>query len=559
MSGSAEFVAAVSLFTLMIALRLANMMQSRFDTDESQHVHVIWAWARGFIQYRDVFDNHMPLFQIMFAPIFGLIGDRATILYWMRFILLPLYFVAAWCTYRIAELLFSRRAAVWAVILTGLYSKYHFISFEFRTDNLWAPLWLLCITTLLGGALTVPRALIAGLLLGFCFGVSMKSILLLLALLVSAVIALLLVGRKQLGQSWPHLARCTAAFTAATALVPGVIAGAFAIAGLWHDFCYYNFGHNLLPQVGVRNHAPWWIIIFPITFPLAIYAAQLIVRAIPEPVVAFRRAFIFLICGFYVAALHSFWNLHSRQDYLPLYPLALALLSGALLIVSSHWAKHDLHVSHYLRRIPLPAFVALVDFFLVIITRPFWINAAQIETNLLRGVLRLTDPEDYVLDCKGETIFRQRCFWPVTESIMLTRLKRGLVADNAAERAIETQTCVAVMKGRMPPRARQFIWHNYIPVGNDLKVAGKFLGPSATDSTRMDFEIVIPAPYKIIARDGPVTGILDGTPYDGARFLAPGRHTFVQTSSRTQLAVLWAQAVDRNFLPAKYSQPKPKR
>jgi hypothetical protein len=559
MSGSAEFVAAVSLFTLMIALRLANMMQSRFDTDESQHAHVIWAWARGFIQYRDVFDNHMPLFQIMFAPIFGLIGDRATILYWMRFILLPLYFVAAWCTYRIAELLFSRRAAVWAVILTGLYSKYHFISFEFRTDNLWAPLWLLCITTLLGGALTVPRALIAGLLLGFCFGVSMKSILLLLALLVSAVIALLLVGRKQLGQSWPHLARCTAAFTAATALVPGVIAGAFAIAGLWHDFCYYNFGHNLLPQVGVRNHAPWWIIIFPITFPLAIYAAQLIVRAIPEPVVAFRRAFIFLICGFYVAALHSFWNLHSRQDYLPLYPLALALLSGALLIVSSHWAKHDLHVSHYLRRIPLPAFVALVDFFLVIITRPFWINAAQIETNLLRGVLRLTDPEDYVLDCKGETIFRQRCFWPVTESIMLTRLKRGLVADNAAERAIETQTCVAVMKGRMPPRARQFIWHNYIPVGNDLKVAGKFLGPSATDSTRMDFEVVIPAPYKIIARDGPVTGILDGTPYDGARFLAPGRHTFVQTSSRTQLAVLWAQAVDRNFLPAKYSQPKPKR
>ncbi|HEY4256179.1 MAG TPA: glycosyltransferase family 39 protein [Candidatus Udaeobacter sp.] len=559
MSESAEFVAAVSLFALMIALRVVNMMQSRFDTDESQHMHVIWAWARGFIQYRDVFDNHMPLFQIMFAPIFGLIGDRATILYWMRFILLPLYFVAAWSTYRIAELLFSRRAGVWAVILTGLYPKYHFISFEFRTDNLWALLWLLCITTLLGGALIVPRALIAGLLLGFCFGVSMKSILLLLALLVSAVIALLLVGRKQLGQSWPHLARCTAAFTAATAVVPGVIAGAFAVAGLWRDFCYYNFGHNLLPQAGVRNHAPWWIIIFPITFPLVIYAARLIVRAIPEPVVAFRRAFIFLICGFYVAALYSFWNPHSRQDYLPLYPLALALLSGALLIVSSHWAKHDLHVSHYLRRVPLPAFVALVDFFLVVIMRPFWINTAQIETNLLRGVLRLTDPGDYVLDCKGETIFRQRCFWPVTESIMLARLNRGLVADNAAERAIETQTCVAVMKGRMPPQARQFIWHNYIPVGNDLKVAGKFLGPSATDSRRMDFEVVIPALYKIIARDGPVKGMLDGTPYDPAgagRFLAPGRHTFVQTSLRTQLVALWAQAVDRNFLPEKYSQPQ---
>ena len=557
MSGSAEFMTAAILFTLMIVIMLANMMQSRFDTDESQHMHVIWAWARGFIQYRDVFDNHMPLFQIMFAPIFGLIGDRPTILYWMRFILLPLYFVAAWCTYRIGELLFSRRAGLWAVILTGLYPKYHFISFEFRTDNLWAPLWLLCVATLLSGALAVPRALIAGLLLGFCFGVSMKTILLLLTLVVSAVIALFLVGRKQLGQSWPHLARCTAAFIGAAASVPGAIAVAFAVAGLWRDFRYYNFDHNLLPQLALRNHPPWWIIIFPITFPLVIYAARRIVHAVPDSVTAFRRVFIFLICGLYVPALHSFWNLRSRQDYLPFYPLAFTLLSGALLIVSSYLAKHDLHVSHYLRRVPLPAFVALIDFSFVIVTHPFWINGAQIETSLLRGVLRLTDPGGYVLDCKGETIFRQRCFWPVTESIMLARLKRGLVADNAAERAVETQTCVAVMKGRMPPTAKKFIWKNYIPVGDDLKVAGRFLKPSATDGRRMEFEVVIPAPYKIIAREGPVRGMLDGTPYDGARFLAPGGHTFVQTSSRTQLAFLWAQAVDRDFLPEKYSRPQP--
>jgi len=195
----------------------------------------------------------------------------------------------------------------------------------------------------------------------------------------------------------------------------------------------------------------------------------------------------------------------------------------------------------------------------VIATRPFWIDRAKVETNLLRGVLKLTDPGDYVLDCKGETIFRQRCFWPVTESIMAERFARKLVVDNAAQRAVETHTCVAVMKGRMPLRAKQFIWKNYISVGNDLKVAGRFLRPFATDRNQLGFKVMIPAAYKIIARDGPVTGTLDGTPYDGARFLAPGVHTFVQTSSRTQLAFLWAQAVDRNFLPEKYSQPQPKR
>jgi hypothetical protein len=558
MSGPAEFVAAVSLFVLMVALKLVNITRYRFDSDESQHMHVIWAWARGFVQYRDVFDNHMPLFQMMLTPIFGLIGDRATILYWMRFILLPMYFVGAWCTYRIGESLFSRRAGVWAVILAGLYPKYHFISFEFRTDNLWAPLWLLCITTLISGALTVPRAFVGGLLLGFCFGISLKSVLLLLALLVSAPIALSLVGRKQLGQSWSQLARCTAAFFAAIPLVPGTIAAGFALAGAWHDFRYCNFQHNILPHLNAKNHPAWWIIVFPVVFPFVIYIARLIVRAAPEPAMAFRRAFIFLICGFYAPALCSFWNLLTRQDYLPYYPLAFILVSGALLAGSPRIAKYDLRVGHHLGRIPLPAFVGMVELFLVIVTRPFWIDRAHIETDLLRGVLRLTDPGDYVLDCKGETIFRQRCFRPVTESVMMERLSRRLVADNAAERAVETHTCVAAFKGRMPFHAKKFILGNYISVGDDLRVAGRFLKPSVTDSTRMDFDVAIPASYKIIARDGPVGGTLDGTPYDGARFLAPGRHTFVQTSSGTGLVLLWAQAVDRNFIPEKFTHPRVK-
>jgi hypothetical protein len=558
MSGPAEFTAAASLFALMIVVKLVNMTRYRFDSDESQHMHVIWAWARGFVQYRDVFDNHMPLFQIMFTPIFGLIGDRATILYWMRFISLPMYFVAAWCTYRIGEALFSRRAGVWAVILVGLYTKYHFTSFEFRTDNLWAPLWLLCVTVLVGGPLTVRRALVAGLLLGFSFGVSMKSLLLFLALFVSAGIALLLVERRQLGQSWWHLARCTATFIAGASLVPGTIAAGFALGGLWRDFRYCNFQHNFLPNLDTRNHPFWWIIIFPIVFPIVVYVARLIVRAAPDPAVAFRRAFVFLICGFYAPALRSFWKLLTRQDYLPYYPLAFVLCSGAMLAISSHWVKRDLRISHYLRRVPLSAFVGVIELLLVLITRPMWIDGGRAETNLLRGILKLTDPGDFVLDCKGETIFRQRCFWPVTESIMLERLMRGLVADNAAERCVQTHACVAVMKGRMPIRARTFIRENYIPVGNDLRVAGRVLEPSARERTRIDFEVVIPASYKIIGRDGPVTGTLDGTPYVDARFLAPGRHTFVRVSSEDELLLFWSQAVDRNFIPPEFAHSQQK-
>jgi hypothetical protein len=161
-----EFTSAASLLIALILLRAITITHYKFGTDEPQHLHVIWGWARGFVQYRDLADNHMPLFQILWAPIYKLIGDRGTILYWMRIMLQPLYILAFWCTYRIGSLLFSRRVGVWAAILVGLSIDYIFCSVEFRTDNLWAPLWLLCMSVLLNGVLTVRRALIAGFLMG---------------------------------------------------------------------------------------------------------------------------------------------------------------------------------------------------------------------------------------------------------------------------------------------------------------------------------------------------------------------------------------------------------
>ena len=49
---------------------------------------------------------------------------------------------------------------------------------------------------------------------------------------------------------------------------------------------------------------------------------------------------------------------------------------------------------------------------------------------------------------------------------------------------------------------------------------------------------------------GTVMGVLDGEPYEGKeRFLSPGIHTFVQTSTGHDLVVFLAQAVNRHFRP----------
>jgi hypothetical protein len=116
---------------------------------------------------------------------------------------------------------------------------------------------------------------------------------------------------------------------------------------------------------------------------------------------------------------------------------------------------------------------------------------------------------------------------------------------------VETHACVVAttLFKRLSHDTRRFVRRNYLPVTNDLRIAGKELKPSATDPRQADFEVVIAAPYEIISPDGNVSGTLDGTPYNGARFLTAGSHTFESTSLSRDLILLWAQAVARHFTP----------
>ena len=554
MSGRGEFIAAAVLFALMIVIRVANILHYRFDSDEPQHLHVIWGWARGFVQYRDLFDNHMPLFHITFAPIFGLIGDRATVLYVMRFVLLPLYFVAAWCTYKIGTCLFSRRAGIWAVILAGLYTRYHLISLEFRTDNLWAPLWLLCLTTLVTGPLTVRRALVAGLLLGLCFGVSMKSILFLLSIGLAAPLTLLLVGRRNLALSWTHLVQCIAAFVVSTATIPATIMMFFAFKGLWRDFRYCVFDFNFLVRGASENSLAYRIhltvtIIFAL--PIILYVARRMIRATGGAGLAFRRAFILMVCTSYFFAFKTFWPVRSHDDDPPFYPLVAVLCSGALIAASSKLSTLKWNVDHILRRVPVPAFFAIGEIFVLIAIQPIWKDRTKRETDLLRNVLTLLKPGDYVLDCKGETVFRQRGVRAVYETITKSAIQRGLILDNAPQRCVETLTCVVAttLIRTFPRDTSRFVRRNYLRVTNNLRIAGRELKPSATNPLRCKFEVTIPASYEIISPSENVSGTLDGIPYKGARFLAAGSHTFESTSPSRALVLLWSQAVDRHFTP----------
>src|SRR5512144_27287 len=98
---------AVALLDLL-ALRIWLAFTLRVNSDEPQHLHTVWCWTQGLLPYRDVFDNHAPLFHLLYAPLLAALGERADIVPIMRLAVIPWYALAVWLTYRLGGVLYDR-------------------------------------------------------------------------------------------------------------------------------------------------------------------------------------------------------------------------------------------------------------------------------------------------------------------------------------------------------------------------------------------------------------------------------------------------------------------
>jgi Dolichyl-phosphate-mannose-protein mannosyltransferase len=508
--GKSERILLWAAALCSLVLRFAALLRYRFDSDEQQHLHVVWGWTAGLVQYRDYFDNHAPLFHILTAPVLMMIGERRDVLLWMRVPMLLLFAAVIWGTYAIAKELYGERVAAWAAVLVSLFPPFFLKSLEFRTDNLWNALWMIALVLLV----RARHPFVAGLLLGCALATSMKTGLLMITLCGALLIARAF-AKVPLPRGWMFA-------LLGFAVVPAVVAIGFAAAGAWDELLYCNFTFNQNLYLTRKNT---WVgrAIFPFAFAALLYAAWRWRSAGGG-----WRYILAVATGLFTVVIAGFWILISPRDFLPLMPLA-AMFAAAAIVRA---------------RKPLATFAVILAAFVL----SLWYYADRFAKRttwhytMMDQVLRLTKPGEPLMDIKGETIFRRRPFYYAFENITRAQMARGIIKDTVAADVIRTRTYVVQADGPLwPPAARAFLSENFIDVGR-LRVAGQGLKEDGS------FTIAVPGEYMIFHPRGEARGgTLDGTPYTGARSLSAGAHRYI--GSKEPTVVVWAPAIRRGHSP----------
>jgi len=505
-----ERLTLITLGALTLVLRILATFRYRFDSDEPQHLHVAWGWTQGLVQYRDVFDNHAPLFHMLSAPLLKLFGERENILLLMRAPMVPLFLIVVIGTWMIAKRWWSERVAAWSVLLLCTFAPFFLKSLEYRTDNLWNALWMIALVVLV----IWRRPFIAGLILGLAMCVSLKTMLLIITLGVAAVVTAIARDERI---DFRQMMRISIAIILGALIAPAILAAYYWSIGAWPSlvFCVVRFNelvtrthrHVLLPRL-----------LYPIVLVFVVWRARDLAHSYDTP----RTRFYLGVCAtIFTITIVGFWVLISPRDFLPMMPLFAIALTATII-----------------RRAERASFAIFTTFAIVSLVATSyyaeWFRDAQREeTTMLHQVLTLTHPGELLMDYKGETIYRRRPYYFIFEKIGRGAMHRGFLRDTVADAVVREHCYVAQADGEFwPPQARTFLSENFLDMGR-LRAAGQWIRNDGT------FSIAIEGDYVIVDKKGIVAG--------PTHYTAGPQH--VITPGRERLAVLWAPAFGRGFSP----------
>ncbi|MGN2251939.1 glycosyltransferase family 39 protein [Frateuria sp. GZRe12] len=519
----------------LLAMRVLWLEAYPVNSDEPQHAHVAWNLATGGTPYRDAFDNHGPLFGLLYAQYMRWLGPRADILWWLRLAVIPWYALALWSAWTMARRLYTVRVAAAGVLLAALMQIFFVKMGEFRTDALWAALWLAGLALVVGAHRSVGRWFIAGLCLGAALAVSQKALPLLATALVAGMAAGVARPVMQEAMLSPALAAIAGSVAIPLAMVAW-LAGRHDLGPAYDDIVAYGLG-----PTGGPSHL-WRQVTYALVAAAIVTAAAVRLRRERAADAAMRwRVFLGLQAVLYMLLIWVAWPLSTPQDFLPVIPTAMLSLVAAAARPSVRWLGLP-------RSSALVALMVVLELVLLVHHAPPWRDALAAERSRLAVVLRCTAPSDPVMDAKSGAIYRPRPYYPVLESLQLRRLERGIAPDRIAATLVAHDTKV-VLPERLPPADQAFTLRNYLPGTAGVYMAGMRLPASGN---RQRITIRLPGTYALSDGMHPLQASVDGGVPASRWTLAAGPHWLV-VPARQDLFLTWSKAWTCGWRPTRRS------
>ena len=174
---ASAWAATIGLLAYGAACLVLRAQFDLFDSDELQHAHLAWQVATGKVLYRDIWDNHGPLYTYLNAALLRLTDAPASIdlLFWCRGIGAATMAGLGGMTYLLGRRLgFQPLVALAAVAVTSLLLIVQDKGAECRPDSLQNLFWLAGLVLVAGNSGRFAR-LAAGLLWGMAVMANTKA------------------------------------------------------------------------------------------------------------------------------------------------------------------------------------------------------------------------------------------------------------------------------------------------------------------------------------------------------------------------------------------------
>ena len=306
----------LSIIGLLLVVRCVAVFRLGADSDEPQHLHMIYGWLAGELPYRDRFDNHTPLLYLMFLPLAALAGETPQIVLLARLAEFPISLATLGLIYLIARHLADKEVSLWTLATTLAWGDWSLKSVEFRPDVLWSFCWFLAIWVLArqSGRLRIKTGFLVGVLLGVALCASIKTTFLVPALVLGWIAAWLICADLRQANPLGKSLCVVSAGGAGLLIAPSLFFGWFLSQGITVatlKFCLF--------EANRADFEPIRILMSVLLVPLVLWLAWMMMRRdIPGGSVA-----IFLGAAIYTVALIGFSPELRKQSLLPAYPLLI--------------------------------------------------------------------------------------------------------------------------------------------------------------------------------------------------------------------------------------------